>query len=138
MLELARARVGDRYTQFIQADIREAAFPPARYDLLVTHFFLDCFERKELHAVVDKLAGAATPDAIWLVADFQKPPRGWPRVWGRLLIATMYLFFRSLSSLKARRLVDYGPFLTGNGFSLTNEVVSPNQMIRSQLWRRHR
>jgi ubiquinone/menaquinone biosynthesis C-methylase UbiE len=135
MIELARARVGDRYTQFIRADIREAAFPPAHYDLLVTHFFLDCFEGKELLEVVEKLSAAAMPDAIWLVADFHEPARGWRRDLARLLIATMYLFFRSVAGLEARRLVDYAPFLAANGFILEKESGAPNGMIRSQLWR---
>ncbi|MGH7935861.1 MAG: class I SAM-dependent methyltransferase, partial [Chthoniobacterales bacterium] len=136
MLELARARVGDRYTQFIQADIREAAFPPARYDLVVTHFFLDCFEQKELSAVVKKLSAAAMPNAIWLVADFQKPARGWHRALGQLLIVMMYLFFRSVAGLKARRLVDYAPFLAEHSFFLEKEIGAPNDIMRSQLWRR--
>ncbi len=132
MLELARARAGDRSTQFIQADIREAAFPPARYDLVATHFFLDCFEEKELREVVKKLSAAAMPDAIWLVADFRPPAGGW----GRLLIATMYLFFRWIAGLQARRLVDYAPFLSQDGFVLEKESGAPNEIIRSQLWRR--
>ena len=137
MLELARDRVGDCYTQFIRADIREAAFPPARYDLIVTHFFLDCFEEEELLAVVEKLSAAAMPNAIWLVADFRKPARGWRRAWARLLIATMYLFFRSVAGLEARHLVDYTPFLAEHGFALEKEIGAPNELIRSQLWRRH-
>jgi ubiquinone/menaquinone biosynthesis C-methylase UbiE len=135
MLELARARVGDRYTQFIQADIREAAFPAARYDLVVTHFLLDCFEERQLREVVEKLSAAAMSNAIWLVADFQKPVRGLRRAFGRLLIATMYLFFRSVAGLEARRLVDYAPFLAAHGFILEKESGAPNGMIRSQLWR---
>jgi ubiquinone/menaquinone biosynthesis C-methylase UbiE len=136
MLALARRRVGDDRVQFIRADLREAAFPPQRYDLLVTHFFLDCFEEAELARVVEKLSAAATDAAIWLIADFQEPRRGWRRAWARLLIATMYLFFRIAAGPEARRLVDYTPLLQRAGFALTSETISPNEVVRSQWWER--
>lgn len=136
MLELARARVGDPCVQFVQADIREAAFPAKRYDLIVTHFFLDCFEEAALRPLVEKLSAAATDEATWLIADFHAPPRGWRRWWGRLLIATMYFFFRVAAGIKARRLEEYAPLLRAQDFALTKEVISPNGMIRSQQWER--
>jgi ubiquinone/menaquinone biosynthesis C-methylase UbiE len=136
MLALARARVGEDGVRFIQADLREAAFPSSRYDVIVTHFFLDCFDEDSLPRVVEKLAAAASDDAIWLIADFQEPARGWRRWWGRLLIATMYFFFRMVAGLKTRRLVAFAPLLQAAGFRLTNEKVSPNEMISSQKWAR--
>ncbi len=136
MLELARARVGESHVHYLHADIREAAFPPSRYDLVVTHFFLDCFPEKTLREVVRKIGAAATSDASWLIADFQEPPRGWHRWWGRFLIATMYRFFRIFARIESRRLVDYAPLLAEAGFRLTKEVVSAHGLLRSQLWRR--
>lgn len=134
MLALARSRVGDEKVQFLQTDVRAVTLPKARYDLVVTHFFLDCFDAIELSEVVQKLAAAATEEAIWLIADFHEPARGWRRCWGRLLIATMYLFFRFAAGLKVRCLVDYAPLLRAEGFALTNEIVAPNEMISSQKW----
>lgn len=136
MLALARDRVGDDEVRYIEADLREATLPKARYDLIVTHFFLDCFDATELRKVVNKVAAAAADDAIWLIADFQEPARGWRRWWGRFLIATMYLFFRLVAGLKARCLIDYAPLLRERGFCLTNEIVAPNEMISSQKWER--
>ena len=136
MLALARARVGESHLHYLHADIRAAAFPPARYDLVVTHFFLDCFTAETLSEVIAKIAASTTENATWLVADFHEPPRGWRRVWGRLLISTMYRFFRIAARIEARRLVDYGPSLRREGFSLTSEVVSAHGLLRSQLWRR--
>lgn len=136
MLELARARVGESYVQYLHADIRAAAFPLARYDLIVTHFFLDCFAEGTLREVVEKLSAAATEEATWLIADFHEPPRGWRRWWGRFLIATMYRFFRVVAGIEARRLVDYGPRLGAEGFRLTSEVVVAHGLLRSQCWRR--
>ncbi len=136
MLELVRARVRETGVHFIQADIREAAFPAKRYDLIVTHFFLDCFEKLALRQIVEKLSAAATDDATWLIADFHPPPRGWRRWWARFLIALMYRFFRVAAGIEARSLEEYARLLQAQGFSLANEVTSPNGMIRSQRWAR--
>lgn len=134
MLESARARVGSERVQFVHADLLEATLPEARYDLVATHFFLDCFAEAGLREVVEKLSGSATDDAIWLVADFRETRR-W---FGRLLLATMYLFFRAVAGIEARRLVDYEPLLRAAGFGLTNETISPNELVRSQRWARRR
>lgn len=134
MLELARARVGSERVRFLHADLLEAAQPAARYDLVATHFFLDCFAEPALREVVEKLSAAATDDAIWLVADFRETRR-W---FGRLMLAAMHLFFRALAGIEARRLVDYQPFLRAAGFCLTSETISPNELVRSQRWARRR
>ena len=115
----ACARADESGVHYLHADIRDAAFPPQRYDLIVTHFFLDCFGETDACGSGGKIErGSATEDAIWLIADFHEPPRGWRRWLGRFLIATMYLFFphRSPGS-KRGRLVDYAPLLKAPAFA---------------------
>lgn len=136
MIELARRAMGAREVTFIEADVRTFALAEDSYDLIVTHFLFDCFPEETLVPLIRRLAGAATSDAHWLVADFCYPARGWRRFWGRFLIAAMYLFFRVVANIEARRLVDYRPLLRGQGFECRDEMVSPNEMIRSELWRR--
>jgi len=136
MIELARARVEDKRVQFICDDILETPLPENSHDLVVTHFVLDCFAEAPLRQVIEKLSLLATRNATWLITDFCEPLRGWRRLRARALIATMYAFFRAVAGVKARRLVDYGPLLRAEGFILTNEVLSPNEMIRSQVWQR--
>ena len=136
MIALARKRTCDAHVTFIQSDIRDLTLCEAQYDLLVSHFFLDCFAGAALAEIIAKLASAATPDAQWLIADFCYPVRGWHRWRARALIATMYFFFRAVAGIEARRLVDYSPLLRANDFSLTKEHLSRHGEIRSQLWQR--
>jgi ubiquinone/menaquinone biosynthesis C-methylase UbiE len=136
MIALARERLGKAAVRFQCADIREAQLPDAIYDLIVTHFFLDCFDDATLGDVIAKLARSATGKAQWLIADFSPPARGWRRLRARSLIALMYWFFRAVAGLEARFLVDYRPSLSRQGFVLREEIISPNQMIRSELWQR--
>lgn len=132
MLELARARAGSERVRFLHADVREAVLPDGHYDLVVTHFFLDCFTEGSLREVVQILSAAASDGAVWLVADFRDNQR-----WlGRLLLAAMHFFFRLIAGIEARRLIDYQPLLQAVGFRLTNETLSPNALVRSQRWAR--
>ncbi|HXA10304.1 MAG TPA: class I SAM-dependent methyltransferase [Chthoniobacterales bacterium] len=136
MIALARTELDvESRVNFIHAEIQTVKLVAQRYDLIVTHFFLDCFSKETLAAVIAKLANSAAPQAQWLVADFCQPRQGWRSLCPRLLIAMMYLFFRILAGIEARRLVDYRPFLRAEGFILAQETLSPNKMIRSELWR---
>lgn len=136
MIALARDRVPAATVKFIHSNLAEATLSTGRYDLIVTHFFLDCFVEESLARAVVQLASAAAPNASWLVADFCCAPRGWRRWRARILIAAMYAFFRFASGIEARRLVDYRPLLRAQGFALEQTILSPNEMIRSELWRR--
>ncbi len=136
MVALARRAVGTGQVNFIGANLMEVPLEASAYDLIVTHFFLDCFDEESLRPVVGKLARAAAPGASWLIADFHLPPPGWSRLRARILIATMYCFFRAVAGIEARRLVDYRPLLKAEGFVLTKSVLSPNEIIRSEAWRR--
>ena len=137
MLRLAKARAKFPRVNFVQQDVNESVLEREVYDLIVTHFVLDCFNERTLSHLIERLCSAAAPSARWLIADFCEPATGWRRWWGRFLIAVMYQFFRSVAGIEATRLVDFAPFLRLGGFTLGTQVFSPNKMIRSQLWARH-
>src|SRR5262249_15176186 len=122
--------------RFINAPVEKAELPPKAYDLLVTHFFLDCFGAKTLPKIIEQLANAAVFEAEWLIAEVQQPARGWRGLAGRWLISFMYFFFRLFAGIEGQRLIDYRPFLRANGFELVFEKGSPNEIVRSELWRR--
>ena len=136
MIALARKQVPDAHVNFIEADVRDLSLCQAHYDLIVSHFFFDCFTEGALAEIIARLANAAAPDAQWLIADFCYPPRGWHHWRARALIAAMYFFFRAAAGIEGRRLVDYSPFLRANGFMMRKELLSRRGEIRSQLWQR--
>jgi SAM-dependent methyltransferase len=120
--------------RFVQGDARALALPQAAYDLVVTNFFLDCFEADELQLLVDRLAAAAAPGALWLDGDFRLPAAGWMRAAARLILAVMYLFFAIATRLRSRRLTDAAPFLAANGFRLAVESRWLGGFLSSRLW----
>lgn len=102
----------------------------------MTHFFLDCFQREELAALVSKIAASATTDARWLLADFREPDRGWRRWRGRAALALMYGFFRAATGLSASRLTPPDGFLKAGGFRLAARRLENFELPHSDLWRR--
>ena len=143
MLQLARTRVQnelpDRANQirFLHRDITNWAPPETHYDLIVTHFLLDCFPEKELARIIKALASAAQPDAVWLLADFRIPARGFARLRARVWLATMYQFFQLTARIPANELVDPTPFLQAEGFVLERQHLSRSGLLKSESWRRN-
>ncbi len=136
MIALARARVDGDGIRFLHIDLLEWVPPPGRYDLVVTHFFLDCFDERRLARVMQVIALVTESQAQWLVADFDTPPGPVASVVGRVLIALMYSFFRATAGLETARLVDPAPFISAHGFRCCAERMALSGLVRSQLWRR--
>jgi hypothetical protein len=141
MLELARQNVLrtvpdelGRVT-FLLDDVTSWT-PNDRYDLIVTHFFLDCFSTQRVGGIVAKLAQAAAPTAAWLLADFRIPKATFARWHARAWLAVMYRFFRGVAQIEARDLADPSPFLRAEGFILDRQLCFRFGMLKSELWRR--
>ncbi|HVZ85010.1 MAG TPA: class I SAM-dependent methyltransferase, partial [Terracidiphilus sp.] len=64
--------------------------PAARYDLIVTHFFLDCLSTAEVAALAARLRACAAPGALWLVSDFAIPANLFGRAIAHPLVAALY------------------------------------------------
>jgi ubiquinone/menaquinone biosynthesis C-methylase UbiE len=143
MLQLARKRVecevpGSKGSvRFLHQDIMSWTAPDDRYDLLVTHFFLDCFSEPALAGIIKKLARATTGDATWLLADFCIPPKGMARLRARGWLAAMYLFFRLAARIQTSELIDPTPFIA-QGFALVRQHCFRKGMLSSEIWRRNR
>ena len=139
MLELASARLRRMQPEsfsrvnFIREDILKWS-PHHSYELLVTHFFLDCFPGGELEAIIAKLASAAGPGAVWLIADFTIPRKRFARAHARVWLRMMYTFFRAAAGIAAKELVDPIPYLVGYGFTRASENLSRASMLRSDVY----
>ena len=120
--------------RFCQGSLPSWQPPRAQFDLIVTHFFFDCFPPDQLGQVVSQLAGAATPDARWLLADFCEPPAGWRRWRARLILGLAYAFFRVVTRLPARSLAAPDPFLKAAGFQLKRRRTYDWGLLHSDLW----
>jgi SAM-dependent methyltransferase len=125
------------------ADVREwkAAEwqPPAgesatAYDLIATHFFLDCLTTAEAAALAARLREVVAPSALWVVSEFADPG-GWRgALLARPLVASLYLAFGWLTGLTVRALPDHASALGGAGFHLLARRARLGGLLVSELW----
>ena len=133
---LARNHLDPSCVEFKQMDALDWNPPVEKFDLVVTHFFLDCFPAPQLTRLVGLLAASATPDAVWLLADFRLPERGWRRWRAHTLLTMLYTFFKITTSLPARRLTPPDPFLAAAGFDLLERRLVDFGFAHADFWRR--
>lgn len=143
MLDLARQRLhrsglGTANVEFLTMDALTWAPPQHCFDLIVTHFFLDCFRSEQLGLLLPRLASSAGPEASWLLADFQIPQSGLARCRAVIIHRLMYWFFGVATRLPARRLTPPDPWLLAHGFQLRERRVTDWGLLRSDLWQRVR
>jgi hypothetical protein len=117
------------------ADAREwqPANPP--YDLVVSHFFLDCLTTEEVRALAVKVRSAISPSAMWIVSDFAVPHSWFGRWVARPLVSLLYGAFGLLTGLKIRCLPDHHGALRNAGFTLTRRQTWLCGLLVSEMWR---
>ena len=135
MLALARSRAGDSVT-YHHADARTFRLPTAEYDLIVTHFFLDCFNETDAASLINRLADSTSDNTRWLISEFRQPARGWRAMWARAWLTTLYFFFRITTGLETSTLVNHHPLLERAGFRQILHQSSHFNLLASELWGR--
>ena len=142
MVELAERRVagmGETFrkrVRFRVRDVREFEPRTDGYDLIVTHFFLDCFSEPELAAIVACLGSWAVPGARWIVSDFREAAGPVGRLWTRAVIRGLYAAFRFTTGLLVTRLPNYAAALGREGYFQRCEEKALGGLLHSSLWRR--
>jgi SAM-dependent methyltransferase len=107
----------------------------AQYDLIVTHFFLDCLTTGEVRTLAEEVAAAAAPGALWVVSEFAVPQDWFGRLVARPLVAFLYAAFSLLTGLRVRRLPNHGEALHSAGFVRIVEKPQLGGLLVSELWR---
>jgi SAM-dependent methyltransferase len=145
MIELSRRRLvrsglDPGRARFIHADVLAPA--SARwdfgdcglFDLVVTHFFLDCFRADQLQRLIPIIADQTSTHAGWLLADFRVPARGLAKARATAILWLAYQFFRIATTLPACRLTPPDPFLQAQGFRLRDRRVCEWGLLHSDFW----
>jgi len=135
---LARNNQDDGRVRFLQADLLHWIPTGEPCDLIITNFLLDCFRPEQLDRIITQFSEAAGPEASWLIADFKTPSAGLKRIRGRLILWTMYTFFRKITGLPASELTAPDQFLERAGFTLTSRIESEWGLLHSDWWQKSR
>ncbi|WP_316828186.1 class I SAM-dependent methyltransferase [Pedobacter miscanthi] len=79
------------------------------FDVILTPFLFDNFAEQRAVKVFGQLNGYLKTDGLWFLVDFSlhKTNGNW---WKRLLLKSMYRFFKLLGIVEANHLVDMNPY----------------------------
>ncbi len=140
MLQLLRHRcesITPNSTQHLRTQQANALTLPlnATYDLIVTHFFLDCLTQPELESLVPRIANHMQPGALWLLSDFHIPTN-LAKLPARLLVRALYLAFRILTNLRTTHLPDHAAPLQRSGLTRVSQHHRVSGILTTELWRR--
>jgi hypothetical protein len=108
--------------------------PKDSYDLVVSHFFLDCFTQPDLDSLIARITPALAPGALWLISDF-RIPTGPMRLPAKLLVRSLYLAFRILTGLRTVRLPDHDTPITNAGLTRITHQHRLAGLLTTELWR---
>jgi ubiquinone/menaquinone biosynthesis C-methylase UbiE len=122
--------------RFEAVEIRNWRPASAPYDLVASHFFLDCFQPQDVARIVDRVARATSSQAHWLVSDFRVPRRGWRRTRARLIHGVMYAFFRTATDVSACEVTPPDAYLHQAGFRVQGRRYYNLGLLYSAWWRR--
>jgi SAM-dependent methyltransferase len=103
------------------------------YDLIVTHFFLDCLIQPDLDSLITRVNPTLTPGALWLISDF-RIPSGPMHLPAKLLVRSLYLAFRLLTGLRTTHLPDYAAPLTTAGLTRIAHQHRLAGLLTTELW----
>lgn len=104
------------------------------YDLVVSHFFLDCFTEEQLNRLISNVRPAMRGESRWLVSDF-RIPQGSLHLLARVLVRSLYLAFRLLSGLRITRLPNHSACLSQAGFECIDRKMFLSGILTTELWK---
>ncbi|WP_242927009.1 class I SAM-dependent methyltransferase [Pontibacter vulgaris] len=113
----------------------EAELRPADvFDVILTPFLLDLFPPQRLYQLMLRLNTALSANGLWLFTDFWLQPT--PPFWQQLLVKSMYLFFGTVSGVKANKLPDYQKHFEELNLQQVASESFFHNMIKSKVYRR--
>lgn len=111
-----------------------ALLPEGRYDLVATHFFLDCLRTDQVATIAGRLRPMLVPGAKWIVSEFTIPSRGLGSIVAAALVRSLYLAFRCLTGLRVQRLPDHQSALARHGFQCLQRRPSLGGLLVAECW----
>jgi hypothetical protein len=117
------------------ADLRHWQ-PPANqaYDLIATHFVLDCLTSEEIAHLAQLLASSIATGAQWLISEFAIPPTRFGHLLAAPLVFFLYASFRFLTGLPLNHLPNHPTALEKSGWTLQSHYPRLKGLLISQVW----
>lgn len=136
MIKLAKQKKYQPNTViFINQAIEDVAVEEVpKFDVMMTPFLFDNFTRERIAPIFTHLHRMLQPGGNWLFTDFHYQESA--PFWQKLLLNTMYTFFRIICHVEAAALSDIEPLFSSNHYTLLHVSFYFKKFIRSAVYRK--
>lgn len=132
MIDLAKSKVSEKENiHFINGD--EATIPNQSYDLIITHYFLDCFDQEKFEELAHRLLNKLTVGGYWSMVDFYINPKS--SHFKKYFVCFLYKFFKLSCHLNTKELPDFETWFLKN-LLLKEDALSCLKLLRSTVYQK--
>lgn len=134
MIDLSKKR---NYKNFTVEFINKAAedfITNRKFDVVFTAFFFDNFKIGKIEFIFSKFNQVLKPNGLWLYADFVNDEHN--KLWQKLLLKTMYIFFKLTCNIETTQLVKMDKFFEPC-YTKIAEALFYKNFIRSTIYRKN-
>ena len=122
----------NRYKPIV-ADALSHKYPIDSYDIVVSQFFLDCFTDDQVKELVARLSLTLKPGGYLCYADFAYPNRQPMKSISKIVLPTLYRFFRLTAGLSTNHLPQVN---LSDSLDLLEREVWLQGFIVSETWQK--
>lgn len=102
-----------------------------RFDVVITNFYLDLFTDDHVRNIIHDVKGRLNQKGYWLVSDFVNSSNRWHR----LLLWSMYRFFKIVCRIETAKLPSWELLLEGTQLLKLKEKYFYSGFIKSVVYR---
>ncbi|MBU62618.1 MAG: hypothetical protein CMI26_08960 [Opitutae bacterium] len=138
MLGLAKEKVPVTFQgkiHFCEEDVTIFPFACEAFDVVVSHFFLDCFTEETLTALLKNISSTLHPGGKWLIADFVEPSLDTIRSINQFIsLRILYVFFRLICGIEAHKVVSPNKMLKAHGLHESHCISFSKGLLKSLIY----
>lgn len=120
----------------VHADLRRWSPSETNYDLVASHFFLDCLTDVDVEKLIARTLPHITDHATWLISEFAVPDGRVRGTLARVLIRFLYFAFAAMTRLRVSELPDYATALARHGFHRQERTTFLGGLLITEIWSR--
>ena len=106
-----------------------------QYDVVLTPFLFDNFADLQVGRIFNQLNNQLKLGGRWLMVDFSLDEKA-GRWWRKLLLRTMYTFFKTIGIVETSTLIDVTPYFKANRFVQLEERHYYNKFIKAVVYQK--
>jgi len=132
MIELSKEKIKylDHKVKFIVGNERN--LPAGNYDAIITFFFLDVFNLRNLYYWFYYLHHSLVPDGIWLFADFNLPKNSFQKGLEKL----MFTFLKLSTNIEAKKIYNFQSIFLSNQYNEESRKSFNQSFVYSSVFRK--